>query len=269
MSTVPPTSDELQPPRRYFGNLHTATVMAWEDGLETPLDPSISGLDTFLSQFIWFWQGRITGPVLHFQGEKDSPPRIPRRLMRLAEQARKRAVGLLGPVVNRAESLHAVVREWSQHGDVPSEQVMVAWEQARQLEDDACAAKLEIGLYPNSLWPGNLVWLLYSPPGSSLRMLPHRIYLDVTDAQLKDVRDVWTLVEWHQASLALDGHSQKRPRGNLRGPRSPKVRRLVARAKEIGEATARDEYLAQFPSEHGHRRLERDWWKRTVSPHIT
>jgi hypothetical protein len=272
MSTVPPPPDDVQPRLRYWGSLYAATVMAWNDGVATPLDPSIAGLDSFLKEFIRMWQQRVSGRLIPFRGAESDPPRIPKGVIRRAKEARERSVARFGPIVTRAEQLHATVREWARHGDVPSEQVQAAWQEARRLHEEAHAARVELGGYPNSLFPGNPVELWPSSGYNELMgrpcLPPHRLYLDVTDAKLKDVRAIWTLVEWYQASLRLEGHSRKRPRGNQPGPRSPKVTRLVTRAGEIGEAAAMEEYLARFPKEHGHRRLEKQWWRRTVTPHL-
>lgn len=97
---------------------------------------------------------------------------------------------------------------------------------------------------------------------------PNRIYLDVTEATIDQVREGWPIVEWHQCRLAARGRLQKRPPGRPQGSISKKVAYWVARAKEIGEQAAREEYKQSQGWKAGEWIKEYQWWRRRVHPYF-
>jgi hypothetical protein len=116
-----------------------------------------------------------------------------------------------------------------------------------------------------ALWPYSPVQIVHTgrQPGA---VRPNRLYLDVTDANRDDVMQVWALVESCQAKLREEGQSRKRRAGNPGGPKTPKGKRWVARAREAGEPAARAEFRSEYdgPWTIGYR-----WWYRNVRPHLS
>jgi hypothetical protein len=93
-----------------------------------------------------------------------------------------------------------------------------------------------------ALFPDNPVDVWETQERHAVPFRPHRIYLDVTDAKLEQVREIWTLVEYKKSLLRQYGLSRTAGRGKKGNSKDVWVTRWVQRAEEIGERAALAEY---------------------------
>jgi hypothetical protein len=98
---------------------------------------------------------------------------------------------------------------------------------------------------------------------------PNRLYLDVTDGQLADVREVWSLVEHAQIQMTEQGHSRKRRRG-ARGL-GKITTRWLARTQAVGQQQAYAEFVDEWkqrPEKYPAGYTAREWWHERIEPRL-
>jgi hypothetical protein len=101
-------------------------------------------------------------------------------------------------------------------------------------------------------------------------MRANRIYLDVTEATLDQVKEFWTIVEVAKDRGRELGLPAGKPRGAPRGPRKGgEVERWVRRGLETDDDTAYAEFKAYtIETEGSWTPKDYQWWRRCVRPRL-
>jgi hypothetical protein len=198
-------------------------------------------------------------------GASSNTPKVPSRLLDLIARSTREQVIAFVSFYRR--EFDGVIDYYERR----SKEVEVGNGRKIQLDYLADLALLSFQQIPKP-FNGNPVGLLQT--GDSIpdelrgSLKPWRLYLDVTDARLEDVQEIWTLVEWRQAILRENGLVRKRARGAPTGPRDQDVKKWVARAMEAGVEVARAEYMDQCGKGTGERMLAAKRWREVIRPHL-
>ena len=196
-------------------------------------------------------------------------PKWPRRLLKAEQDTSRRLDEILGPLLSRVEQLRAEVERDDgelQPDAVRREVAMLA----RELYSTLAQKRAEL----LDLFPGNPVGILNTsdraPGDFATWFRPNRVYLDVTDANLDHVDQIWPVVQLDQAELRERGLTTKRAPG-----RPPLENEVVAehwrrRVREIGETAAREEFKEQHRPNYPRKEWQTEWarlsqwWRRHV-----
>lgn len=121
-------------------------------------------------------------------------------------------------------------------------------------------------------YPGNPVTIFSNAKELKLTdgaiLPPGRLLLDVTDATLSQVKEIWPSVYWKQIIQEEKGNSQKRMPGRPPGPATEKTRHWVGLSRTIGEKKALNRFKKKLGRWQGNWIAGYQWWYRNVRRHL-
>ena len=202
--------------------------------------------------------GEYTGPGTPPRRQDKGPPSPPRKVSKRLQEAGQKVARQAQDRLNSARDRLAALE--AERDDLAALPAPNREQQHRLLDVEVEIAKLEGSLprleretllppecrdNPTKIFAGDL---LGGP--TDLRMRPDRIYLDVTEATLKQVGEYWTVVEYAKGLLKDRGLPTSALRGRPEAPTPGSQTDWTywsSRVAELGEPAAYEEYRDRTP----------------------